>query len=240
MRMLLGLMVVLVATGGLAKGKNTHRKIKKGVGNCVFAAEKLVKGQEAGWPALKTKFASDDEIHARCYWDKPLDAYKKLGKATNELRDTPSRYRIALEVRAPELKGKQKKAKAKKGKAKEGEAKPLVALGKQIVRVSATGEGEWDERGYDLTSKVRKCLFPPEYGMDKCLDISAMVIEQASLVGKAIPYTAPVCLSTYIVYEDVTGGEKEKLLSEGCFEYTANKLPLPPQGYAGERAPTGG
>lgn len=230
----LGALVVLVATMAMAKG-NSHRKISKGVGNCVFAKAPLTKGKEAEWPTLEKKFASDDDVHARCYWPKKLSEFQKLGKAANELRDAPSRYRIALQVKAPELKGKAKrKKKPKKAKAGDGEKK-LVALGKQIVRVSSTGELDWTERGYNLTSKVRKCLFPPEYGMDKCLDLSAMLIEQSSLVGKSIPYTADVCLSTFIVYEDVTGGEKEKLLSEGCFEYTANKLPLPKAGYAGEQ-----
>jgi hypothetical protein len=68
-----------------------------GVGNCVFSPQELPKGGEgtAPYKAIKSDFNEGESVHIRCYWPKPLSAYRSAGKIYNEIRDK-NQYSFAL------------------------------------------------------------------------------------------------------------------------------------------------
>lgn len=82
--------VPLIVPGPAAAQASPLRKIDaQGIGNCVFSPQELPKGGEgtAPYKAIKTDFTEGESVHVRCYWPKPLSAYRSAGKIANEIRD---------------------------------------------------------------------------------------------------------------------------------------------------------
>lgn len=84
------MLFVLPLWGGQAEAKlrspSKYRKIKKGIGNCVFSTKGLGFKKEASYK-LKKSFKEPEEVHARCYFAKQLKEYasKTYGKIDNSL-----------------------------------------------------------------------------------------------------------------------------------------------------------
>lgn len=95
--------VTLIVPGPAAAQASPLRKIDaQGIGNCVFSPQELPKGGEGTAPyrAIKTDFTEGESVHVRCYWPKPLSAYRSAGKIANEIRDK-NQYSFGLFWMAP-------------------------------------------------------------------------------------------------------------------------------------------
>lgn len=204
-----------------------HRKIKKGVGNCVFAKQPLPFAKEKEWKEVTTTFTTGDTVHARCFYPKQLQAFAKKGKLMNELRDERT-YRISLEVH------ERKKRRVRKNKMPPS----VAALPVTIVRVKQDGEEEWDQREYELDPTSKRCLFKSHLGTNGCLDPERAAQELAMLAGKTGVFTAEMCLTTWVEYADKQKGQagsgaveairKRDELTKGCFEWATEVKPPPP------------
>jgi hypothetical protein len=225
------------AAGAEKLTKSKYRKLKRGVGNCVFSTQPLPFEKEDSYE-VKKDFTSGDVVHARCYFGKQLQSFKKKGKLKNELRDENIyRARVDFEPADKKLKKKLKRAdKTKKKKASSEDAVAPVSFPKAIKRLSADGSDEWDQRDYRLDPSHHRCLFPALDGESKCLDFDRAVKAYAKQLEQPLPFAAQVCMTTFVPYVDKTKkkGEaeaedvvKEDVLAEDCFTWTAKASEAP-------------
>jgi hypothetical protein len=95
-RLILVSCAVLVALPAQAKINNPskHRKVKNGVGNCIFSADKLPYKKEGQFKKLTTEFDEKTKVvYARCYFAKTMQEYESDGKVGNSMRSgTPPEY----------------------------------------------------------------------------------------------------------------------------------------------------
>lgn len=225
----------LPASEASAKGKpkleaSKHRKVKKGVGNCIFSTAELPFGKEGAYKDVKTTFRTGDTVYARCYFGKQLQAFGKKGKLMNELRDERT-YRISLAVGA---KPKSKRARRMKSKKKSAGA----TLPTTIIRVKQDGEEEWDQRDFNLDPASKRCLFKSHLGTTGCLDFDRAAQELATFTDDTGPFTAELCLSMYVEYANKQTGQSGSSVVEavritdpitaGCFDWTTTVAPPPP------------
>lgn len=230
---LLGLCSVAWPANAELSTRSKHRKVKNKVGNCIFSTQPLEFEKDDSYKGLSTKFQTGDVVHARCYWPSKLQEFSGWGKVRNDLRDDKPRFRVDVTVEKPLKKGKKPK-KAKKPKKGE-EAPPEDATGPvdrlplDTVRVSARGSEEWDQWGYELDPKARKCLFPARYGPFNCYDVDSAVRELARLQKQELPFTAEVCLRTYVELEEKEGKPQTMDIAKGCFDFTSSGPPPMPE-----------
>lgn len=215
--------VALLAGASSAKivGKSKYRKVKRGVGNCIFSGQELPFERDRSYKDIRAKFKTGDVVHARCYWPTQLKDYVSKGKRTNLLREKRAAYRTSLDVRS-----------IKKPK-KKGETP--MELDRLIAPSRLEGSEVWDQREYSFDPQnAGKCSFKSHMGVG-CLDLDKAVDLLSKMdATPERPYTAEVCVRTYIEYSDETAmvvdketgkkveGEKTitEELSKGCFKYT--------------------
>ena len=85
---------VLVATPATAQSSRFFRANADGTGNCVFSPQPLPFNQESapGYAAITTSFTEGQNVHVRCYFPKPLSAFRPIGKMSNSIRDKDEYY----------------------------------------------------------------------------------------------------------------------------------------------------
>ena len=113
-----------------------------GAGNCVFSPQELLKGQEgtAAYKAIKRDFNEGEDIHIRCYWPKPLSAYRCAGKIYNEIRDK-DQYSYALFWMEPGVNG--------------GAEREYMV--QDMASDDAAGAFSWDQQRFDLYDDAPDC-----------------------------------------------------------------------------------
>lgn len=209
------------------KDASPHRKVDgKGIGNCVFSTSELSKGQDSSY-TLSNSFTAPQSVHARCYFPDTLDAYTKVGKVFNSMRDE-NQYWTSLMI---------------KGQG------GLVVIDRGLYEMNPT----WDQQRFDIDGTAENADFgldeseSARYGAlvkssdtsEYSLNLPNYVKAMAAAAGK-YPYTASFCMDVYTDIADSVQTEtkyddfgkkwvtkdvpqvKSYIISRGCFDYTIN------------------
>lgn len=138
-----------------------------GTGNCVFSPQELLKGQEGSpaYRAIRSDFREGESIHIRCYWPKPLSAYRSAGRIANEIRDK-NQYSYALYWMMPRADGN-------------GHVERLL---QDMASPDAAGAFTWNQQRFDLYDdnpgcdiKVQESELRRQYGVtspSRCLSLA--------------------------------------------------------------------
>lgn len=203
-----------------------------GAGNCVFSPQELLKGQEgtAAYKAIRSDFNEGESIHIRCYWPKPLSAYRSAGKIYNEIRDK-NQYSFALFWMEPGLNG----------------APDREYMVQDMASEDAASAFSWDQQRFDLYDdapdcdiKVQDGKLKSDYGVtspNRCLGLANFARTFVSAKGLE---TLRFCFKQYVEVADRTAtytgldssdpwrrrtvsttenDTYKVVLAEGCFNY---------------------
>lgn len=203
-----------------------------GAGNCVFSPQELLKGQEgtAAYKAIKSDFNEGESIHIRCYWPKPLSAYRSAGKIANEIRDK-NQYSFGLFWMEPTIDGT-------------GYVERFV---QDMASEDAAAAFSWDQQRFDLYDSDPDCdirvqdeRLQDQYGVTspyRCLNLANFARTFAPAKGhKSLRF----CFKQYVEVADqtatYTGADSSDplrlrrssrtmndtypvVIAEGCFNY---------------------
>ncbi len=184
-----------------------HRRIKRGIGNCVFS-NKLLNHKGDGSYKLKRRFNAPEQVYARCYYAKPLKEYKSIGKLKSQLRGTgyePPRFNRRLQFKVP------------------------VWNYAHTIRVSGRNE-KWDQTRMDIVSSGR-CDFKKKPRTGRCINLEQEVRRMAKEEKASLPYTTEICVHIdFDMVDKKVPNPKNRLqlidkkqfytIAKGCFEYT--------------------
>lgn len=231
---ILGAAIAALAAAPAAAQSSPLRQVDPatGAGNCVFSPQELPKGQEgtAAYKAIKRDFNEGEDIHIRCYWPKPLSAYRSAGKIYNEIRDK-DQYSYALFWMEPGVNG--------------GADREYMV--QDMASDDAAGAFSWDQQRFDLYDdapdcdiKVQDGKLKSDYGVtspNRCLGLANFARTFALAQGLQ---TLRFCFKQYVEVADrtatytgldssdpwrrrtvsTTKNDTYKIvLAEGCFNY---------------------
>lgn len=223
---------VAAATPAAAQSSPLRKVDAQGIGNCVFSPQELPKGGEgtAPYKAIKTDFTEGESVHVRCYWPKPLSAYRSAGKIYNEIRDK-NQYSYALFWMEPGING----------------APDREYMVQDMASEDAAGAFSWDQQRFDLYDdapdcdiKVQDGKLKSDYGVtspNRCLGLANFARTFVSAKGLG---TLRFCFKQYVEVADRTAtytgldssdpwrrrtvsttenDTYKVVLAEGCFNY---------------------
>lgn len=206
--MVCSLLVVASRQGAAQPSK--HRKIRHGVGNCVFSNKVLMYRKDATYK-LKRNFVAPEKVYARCYYAKKLKKYKHVGKLKSQMRGMGHRrpsYNRRLQFSPPRW------------------------YYAHTIRLT-TKVGNSDQGRMDIIPSG-SCDFKKRPRTGRCIDLEKEVRNLAKQEKASLPYTAKICVHIdFDVVNKRVPSRKNRLklvdkrqfhtLAKGCFKYTVKK-----------------
>lgn len=222
LRLVLAASFVLVGASAASAAKLTspskHRKVTKGIGNCVFSKAPLGFKKDASYK-LSTDFKVAGDIHVRCYLPKILKDFMKIGKLKSSLRGMqrngvgpPKQYFLTrLQFEEPIR-----------------NFESLMTYSSSIehrdqVRLDMPVSGSPPDCDFDM-GKFNK---PKE-----CANVNDEVKYIAQAKKSKLPFKSKVCVYVEFQYVDQKVRNKKlelvdrmmnQVMAKGCFNYTATK-----------------
>lgn len=217
------LTIALVSLLGARADANPHKKISKGVGNCVFSAGAIPKGKFDEWK-LTSRFKAGDAVYARCFFAKSLADFAKEGKMKNSMRG-PIEATVAAQAEEPRYYAQLTWSDA------------ADRWWHRAIQVYVESDvGHWEEVRFDQPAGAEatkdSCSFKNAKfdRPDECVDLAAETRNLGSYLKKKGAYEGEVCLEVYLHKVDRTKTVDLKTVDDvvalpmarGCFTYMAD------------------
>ena len=209
---------LLVAAPGA--DANPHKKLTKGVGNCVFSAGAIPKGKFDEWK-LTSRFKAGDAVYARCFFGKTLAEFAKEGAMKNSMRG-PIEATVAAQAEEPRYYAQLTWTDA------------ASRWWHRAIQVYVESDvGSWDEVRFDQPAGDEatkdSCSFKNAKfdKPDECVDLATETRNLSSYLKKKGAYEGEVCLEVYAYKVDRTKTVDLRTVDDvvalpmarGCFKY---------------------